>query len=68
MPNKTALQKAADIMGSKRKLALELGVTRQAISQWRKVPAARCIKIEQLTGVSRHELRPDIYGEQPWRI
>lgn len=36
-------------------------ITPQAISQWKKVPAERVLDVERATGVSRHELRPDIY-------
>lgn len=42
-------------------LAKSLQVTPQAISQWERVPVMHVLKIEQLTGVPRHELRPDIY-------
>lgn len=43
------------------KVAGHLGITPQAISQWERVPVMHVLKIEQLTGVPRHELRPDIY-------
>lgn len=42
-------------------LARQLGITPQAVHKWRQVPAERVLAIEQLTGVSRHRLRPDIY-------
>jgi DNA-binding transcriptional regulator YdaS (Cro superfamily) len=42
-----------------------LGVTPQAIGKWSRVPAERCLEVERLTGISRFELRPDIYGEPP---
>ena len=32
-----------------------------AAGQWRRVPAERVLEVERLTGVSRHELRPDLY-------
>ena len=51
--------------GSLRKLAEKLGVTSQAISQWSEVPAKRVLAFEVETGVSRYELRPDIYGPMP---
>jgi DNA-binding transcriptional regulator YdaS (Cro superfamily) len=38
------------------------GITPQAISQWTKVPAERVLEVERITGVSRHALRPDIFG------
>lgn len=33
----------------------------QAISQWKRVPAERVLDVERITGVPRHELRPDLY-------
>ena len=67
--SKVAKQKAVDAgirrFGSLRKLAERLGVRSQAISQWDQVPAKRVLAIEAETGVSRYELRPDIYGEAP---
>lgn len=37
----------------------------QAISQWKRVPADRVIDVETLTGISRHNLRPDVFGPAP---
>ena len=48
--------------GLKFKLATELGITHGAVSQWSRVPAERVLDVERVTGISRHELRPDIYG------
>lgn len=42
-----------------------LGVTAQAVIQWRRVPVERCLALEHAFGVSRHVLRPDIYGPLP---
>ncbi|HLH95053.1 MAG TPA: YdaS family helix-turn-helix protein [Xanthobacteraceae bacterium] len=36
-------------------------ISPQAISQWRRVPSGRVLEVERLTGVPRHELRPDLY-------
>jgi len=47
-----------------RPLASRLGVSYQAVQRWfvrGRVPAERVLAIEAATGVSRHELRPDIY-------
>ena len=48
-------------------LARLLHLTPPAVSQWRDVPLARIIQIERKTGVSRHKLRPDIFGREPRR-
>lgn len=43
-----------------------LGVTPQAVNQWvsgnRPVPPRHVLAIEAATGVSRHLLRPDVFG------
>lgn len=46
-------------------LANGLGVTVQSISGWKDIPPERCLDVEKLTGISRYDLRPDIYGEPP---
>lgn len=45
----------------RRDLARQLGITAQAVSQWSRVPVERVLDVERVTGVPRHELRPDIY-------
>ena len=42
-------------------LARLLGITHNSIMQWRRVPAARIIQIEAITGVPRDVLRPEFY-------
>lgn len=59
-----ALERAIWEARSQRKLAAQLGISAMAITKWkqrRQVPAERVLAIEKATGVSRHELRPDIY-------
>lgn len=53
--------------GGASKLARALGITRQAVEQWkgRGVPPEHVLAIEKITGVSRYALRPDIYGAPP---
>lgn len=42
-------------------LAAKLGISSQAVVQWDIVPPRRVLAVEAATGVSRHELRPDLY-------
>lgn len=61
----TALDKAVQAAGSQQALAHLLGIKPPSVSGWydrRRVPAERCIAIEKATGVSRHDLRPDVFG------
>jgi DNA-binding transcriptional regulator YdaS (Cro superfamily) len=43
------------------KLAAALKIKPQAISQWIEVPLNRVPEVEALTGIPRHELRPDFW-------
>ena len=49
--------------GRKSRLAEALGISPGAITQWDRIPAERVIDIERITGIPRHELRPDLYPE-----
>lgn len=40
-------------------------ISSQAVGQWSRVPAERVLEVEAITGISRHELRPDVYGPEP---
>lgn len=61
-----AMTSAAKAAGSQTALAKALGCTPQNV-QWMcstgSVPAKHVLKIESITGVSRHRLRPDLYPE-----
>ncbi|AJY47058.1 MULTISPECIES: transcriptional regulator [Martelella] len=41
------------------------GVSPQAVSQWKRVPVGRVLELERIVGISRHHLRPDIFGAPP---
>lgn len=64
------IQRAIEAIGSQNALADALGIRAPSITGWKnrsKVPASRCLAIEQATGgaVTRYELRPDVYGAKP---
>ena len=72
MPNvPTLIGKAVKRHGSQAKLAVAAGCSQQLISQLLKeeigVTAEMAIKIDKATGgaVSKHDLRPDIFGRVP---
>ncbi len=59
-----AATKAAKAAGSQSELARRLKCTPQAVQKMcatGRIPSKRVLKIEEVTGVSRHELRPDLY-------
>lgn len=61
--NENPLQKAVSLFGTYR-LAMAVGVKHPTIHSWMRtgrVPAGRVLAVERVTGISRHELRPDIY-------
>lgn len=65
----SALQRAIDAAGSQEKLAAAIGTSQSQVSYWlvsakKGVPAEWCPKIEVATGVTSHELRPDIFPEK----
>lgn len=61
-PRVIACKKAIRAAGGLTRVGKHFGVTPQAIYKWEIVPADRCFQIEVLSGVSVHELRPDVFG------
>ena len=63
------IEHAIEAAGGVSALADKLGVKPPTVSQWRSsvrpVPPRLALRIEGLTGVSRHGLRPDIFGQAP---
>lgn len=60
-----ATQRAIAAAGGQSALARACGVTPQSVQGWLKnggVPAERVVKVEKATGVSRAQLRPDLYA------
>ena len=56
-----SLQQAIEAAGNGKALAGRIGVTPQALSQWSRVPPRRVLDVERASGISRHQLRPDLY-------
>lgn len=47
--------------GRRKQLVEHLKITAGALSQWGQVPATRAIEVSEFTGISLHELRPDVF-------
>lgn len=66
---RNAVELVIEKLGGPTKAANALGVSNPSVvANWRsrgRVPAERVIEIEGLTGISRHDLRPDVFGPNP---
>jgi len=61
-----ALKRACEVAGSQERLAKRIGTTQSQVWYWltrskRGVPAEFVLPIERETGISRSDLRPDLY-------
>jgi TorA maturation chaperone TorD len=57
------LARAIDKAGGVAELARKIGIAQPSVSNWNRVPAQRVIAVEAATGISRRDLRPDLYDE-----
>lgn len=69
MTTKQALLAAVKKAGGQASFSKALGVRQSLVWYWierskRGVPGERVLDVERLTGVSRHELRPDLYPQE----
>lgn len=58
---KTGAEKVGGVVS----LANGLGIKHTSLHTWRRVPAERVLEFERLTGISRYDVRPDVYGPRP---
>jgi DNA-binding transcriptional regulator YdaS (Cro superfamily) len=58
---KPPLKQAVAKAGGLRALARQLAISHAAITHWVQIPPEYVMRIEELTGVARSVLRPDIY-------
>lgn len=69
MNTKQAVQKAIELSGGQAQLAIKLGIKQPSVSYWVKtgqVSAEYAEQVEKITGISRHELRPQkTFGPAP---
>lgn len=65
MSTPSALQRAIKVAGSQAELARRIGKKQAHVWNWlnrdKRVPAEAVLAVESATGVSKSELRPDLY-------
>lgn len=61
MGHDKGLRAALRAAGSTRRLGAALGISGQAVARWVRVPAERVVEVEEVTGIPREMLRPDLY-------
>jgi DNA-binding transcriptional regulator YdaS (Cro superfamily) len=63
-----ALLAAVEVLGSQVAMAKVCGLTQPSVHKWvrlgKALPAEHVLAVEAATGISRHELRPDIYPRE----
>jgi DNA-binding transcriptional regulator YdaS (Cro superfamily) len=64
------IERVISIAGGLGALAKRLGISPQAVDKWRRngVPAERVLVLESMSGVSRSDLRPDLYPLESSRL
>lgn len=65
----TPLAQAVRIAGSQSAFGRMIGRSQASVHDWLRkkmpLPAEHVLKVEAETGVSRHDLRPDLYPREP---
>lgn len=56
------LQQAINAAGGVSELARKIGIAQPSVSNWSRIPAERVVAIEEITGVDRALLRPDLFA------
>jgi TorA maturation chaperone TorD len=57
------LQEAIRAVGGVTELARRIGISQPSVSNWTRVPAERVLQVEDVSGIARSILRPDLYAE-----
>ena len=58
------LTEAIRAVGGISELARRLGISQPSVSNWERVPVDRVVAVEQVTGIDRAVLRPDLFAPQ----
>jgi hypothetical protein len=58
------LARAINLAHGQQELARVLGISSASIAGWKRCPPKRVLSVEMASGVSRHDLRPDLYPRE----
>ena len=61
MERDAALERALRTRMAVTEIAEAIGVSRAAVSQWRRVPERHLTAVARITGMAKRELRPDLF-------
>ncbi|WP_390670877.1 YdaS family helix-turn-helix protein [Gluconacetobacter entanii] len=59
------VRKAVNAAGGPTIVAKRLGIKVPSIYSWSRIPAEHVLTIARLSGMSPHEIRPDVFGPEP---
>jgi len=62
------LELAVKAAGGRAALARRLGLSKQAVTRWARVPAGRVVAVAKVTRVYAEVLRPDLFGAVVRRV
>lgn len=49
------------VRGTASRIAKACGINREAVWNWKRVPAEHVLAVEYVLGIKRYDIRPDIY-------
>ena len=58
------VERVLERAGGVNAVARKFQIRPASVSCWRRIPAERVLGLEEMTGISRHEQRPDIFGAE----
>ena len=61
--DKSSLTEIIKRAGGRRAIARALGMTEQAVGQWRQVPPRWAVDVAAMAGMSPTEIRPDVFRD-----
>lgn len=55
------IERIIEHLGGQVRIATALGITKQAVGQWRLIPPEHVLVLSEVSTLSPHDMRPDLY-------